>query len=498
MSGRGFLRALALPLAAAACTFEWNDQKVPFPLVGDPPALSGFQKLNHVPASRAALLTGSDGAPWAAFCEFWSGRLGEGGGLGGSIARNCKRMHLTRMGESPWVGPGCGRTCVAALSTDEIIDADGFALHGRELYQMRDDAQALTRTVTLHRPGDPAPADASFTMPAGRALLYTNDDGAADVFVYWVLDPATTHYDVYRRDHRYQLALPLPAGIDPTRPEQAAGFDFLLSADGSALVVHQPSGRMTAYSTLDGSARELGTRPPAFVLDNLHDAVLTVGEDGFRSVPLSDGPDLVLAPTGFDPATLTLASGAAYYASGGSLWQVPLDGSAAAAAIAPGGARLLTLGPHGEIVYSRDPGTRYAGGAGDGWLGDGRLMERGRLLRFGQDGARVLFLEHAATIGTYGDLTSVALPDGAPVTLGLNVHAYRELPDHRVLAVENAVYAGSWNRLVVIDQAAGTKHWVVPSTVDFVLLPGAQDLIADVVSGASGYDILRVPVPVPP
>jgi hypothetical protein len=74
------------------------------------------------------------------------------------------------------------------------------------------------------------------------------------------------------------------------------------------------------------------------------------------------------------------------------------------------------------------------------------------------------------------------------------VHAYDELPDGRVLAIENHVYAGTWNRLVVIDEAAGQKRWVMPGTAEFFLVPGGRELIADVVDGL-GYDIFRLPAP---
>jgi hypothetical protein len=252
---------------------------------------------------------------------------------------------------------------------------------------------------------------------------------------------------------------------------------------------------MSAYSTLDGSVVSLGMRPSTFVIDDARVAVLTIGDDGLRSVPLDGSAERVLSPATFDPATLKLDGNDAFFATGGALWQVPLDGSAGAALVQSDAARLLVRGPHGELVYSRDPPERYVAGTGDGWLGDWNFMQRGRVLHWSSDGTRIRFLEHAATVGTYGDLTSVVAPGGAPFTLGINVHAFAEVADGRVIAVENAVYAGTWNRLVVIDEAARTKHWVVPSAADFVLTPDAQQIVVDVVSGASGYDILRVPAP---
>jgi hypothetical protein len=233
-------------------------------------------------------------------------------------------------------------------------------------------------------------------------------------------------------------------------------------------------------------------RPQDFRIDDLHDAVLTVGDDGFRSVPLLGGPDLVLVAQHIDPATLQVSANDAFYADAMGLWWLTLDGRVAPTLVGPGGARWLTTAPDGEFVYSRDSATRYTGGAGDGWIGDWRFMERGRTIRFNLAGDRIFFLEHAATIGNYGDLHSVGNDD---VLLATNVHAFAVLPDDRVLAVENAVYAGAWNRLVVIDQAERIKRWVVPSAADFVMVPGGKEMIVDVVSGASGYDILRVPTP---
>jgi hypothetical protein len=468
--------ALLLSLFAGGCIYEWNDQQPAFTLGGAPLPASSFDKINAAPAGRFALMSGPDGASWAAFCEFWS--LGESAGN----VRNCKRLRLVR---------------VDGAADDELIDADGFSLHGEELFVMRDDTKAMpmTRTVTMHRPGDPAALDVAFTMPAGRALLYANDDGAADVFVYWVLDKDTTRYGIFRRDRAYQRNLALPDGIDVSQPEAQRHFDFLLTREGDTLVARTPDGQMTAYDTRDAGAVALGMRPETFFIDNQHRAVLTVGDDGLRAVPLTGGPDVVLSSLDVDATTLWLDGDRIFFAAAGGLWRAPLigGGSAPAVEVQPGAARLLALGPRGELVYSRDPVSRYAGGAGDGWLGDRRFMERGRLLRWSGDGTRLRFLEHAATLGTYGDLTSVAVADGMARVLGINVHNYDELPDGRVLAIENAVYAGTWNRLVVIDEATGEKRWVAAAAADFSRVPDGPQVLIDAVSGASGVDILRLP-----
>src|SRR5689334_11358921 len=89
------MRALALVLLAS-CTFEWNSGAPPFPLEGDPPALTSFEKLNRQPAARATLMKGIGGEPWAAFCEFWTGNIS-----GQGVARQCKEMHLHALAAPP-------------------------------------------------------------------------------------------------------------------------------------------------------------------------------------------------------------------------------------------------------------------------------------------------------------------------------------------------------------------------------------------------------------
>jgi hypothetical protein len=138
--------------------------------------------------------------------------------------------------------------------------------------------------------------------------------------------------------------------------------------------------------------------------------------------------------------------------------------------------------------------------AGDGFLGDVQFMERGRRVIASADGGRLHFLEHAARTGTVGDLVTVPTPPQAgpaatPRLLALNVHQYDQLPDGRLLAVENHAFVGTWNRLVVIDPVRATKRLVQEGVHEYFLLPGRTEALIDVVSGASGYDIHRAPIP---
>src|SRR4051812_46424052 len=55
-------------LALSGCVYEWNGDTPTFPLTGNPPALSSFDRLNQSVAGRPSLMTGPDGATWVAFC----------------------------------------------------------------------------------------------------------------------------------------------------------------------------------------------------------------------------------------------------------------------------------------------------------------------------------------------------------------------------------------------------------------------------------------------
>jgi hypothetical protein len=482
------MRAASSLIAIAllpSCNWDFTNAESPVQLLGNPPSLTSFDKLNTLPSTAAQLTEGPDGAPWTAFCEFR--RSASEVAIGG---RPCTRVHQVRLADP---------------AADEVLEADNVMLRYYSSFLIHEDATAKTRTITLHRPGDTPADEVSFPVTFGNYILRANDGGADDVFLYFLLDAKTTHYDIYRRDGLYHRVLPVPAGVDPAQPQKTMAF--LFTADGNTLVVRDADGKVTAYSTLDESQVALGARPPTLYVDDDDDGLLTVGDDGLRVVPLAGGSDHVLTTDAIDASTLRGdGNGNLWYVDNGNLYRGSLDGSAPGVLVQPDAARLLFLGSNGEIIYSRDPGDRYVSGAGDGWLGDWNFMERGLRLRFNLPHTHLHFLEHAARLGIVGDLTSVALPPapdggigtgpgGPPVVLGLNVHDFHELPDGRILSVENHAYAGTWNRLVVIDETTLTAHWVVPAADQLFLVPGGKEMIVDVISGASGYDILRVPIP---
>ncbi len=461
---------LTLVLLCSACTLKWDGNAPAVELTGTPPTFASLRKLNTSTSSRASLMTGPDGAPWAAFCEFWSRGSGNN-------ARNCKRMHLVR---------------IDGLPGDEMISADSFQLRPTALFVLRDDPETQRRSFTMHFPGDPETSDVTFDVPAGRASYGANP--TSDVLFYWAQETAPPTWTVYRRDRRHERAIPIPSSVDGTG--QASGaLAIAFDRKGSVLVVRAPDGETNVHSTTDVASVGLGIRPADYFFDEPHGALVTYGADGVRSVPLQGGPELPLSFSPIDRNTVAVANDTFYFGDARGLWSVPLDGASAATLIQPGAVRPRAINARGTVVYGTEASTTYTGAAGDGWIGDWRFMERGRLLRFSADGARLHFLEHAATVDVTGDLTSATSPGVPNRLLAINVHAYDELPDGRIVAVENAIQEGTWNRLVVIDERSGEKRWVVPSTFDFFEVPGGEAVVADVVTGQDGYDIYLAPIP---
>src|SRR5262249_42195968 len=140
------------------------------------------------------------------------------------------------------------------------------------------------------------------------------------------------------------------------------------------------------------------------------------------------------------------------------------------------------------ILYSTDPPDRYVHGAGDGWLGDWKFMERGLGVNFSRDRTLLTWLEHAAQGSATGDLTQVKLsppgvPGGTPQTLAKNTRQYTFLGDGRILCDENRANNGTWNRIVLIDWERGHKQYVAVGANHFSIVPEStvDDYIVDVV-----------------
>ncbi|HEY2745585.1 MAG TPA: hypothetical protein VGL86_13205, partial [Polyangia bacterium] len=135
-----------------------------------------------------------------------------------------------------------------------------------------------------------------------------------------------------------------------------------------------------------------------------------------------------------------------------------------------------------------------------GWLGNWKFMNRGLDVSFTGDRKALYWLENAAQASGVGNLKTVKLagrgvPGGTATTLTLNTSNYSILGDGRILCDENRANAGTWNRVVLIDEARGHKQYVAVGAVNPSPIPQSKDYIVDVITGASGHDVVRVSLP---
>jgi hypothetical protein len=354
--------------------------------------------------------------------------------------------------------------------------------------------ELIVRSVGEH-PG------VTFEVPDGPALLYSL--GADNVFAYIVTDPGLPGYLIQRRDGSFKRIVPWPKGIDPANPFKN-GLFFGDDGAGDWFYDRDIDGRVVAHSTRDNRDVDIGIRPRFLAwADPGH--LVTCGADGVRVVPV-DGvtPETVLDEDICKTALLAVANGFVYYEVATSLRKAKLDGSAAPTTLWDfGQARILSVtAPEDFIVYSTDPSDRYVHGAGNGWLGGWQFMQRGLGVTWSSDRKALYWLEHAAEGSGVGDFSTVKLPaagqpGGTPTTLAKNTSQFSFLGDGRILADENRAYLGNWNRIVVIDEKRKVKQYVAVGADHFSQIPQSSDYIVDVVSGASGHDVVRVSIPPP-
>lgn len=261
--------------------------------------------------------------------------------------------------------------------------------------------------------------------------------------------------------------------------EGALGTFVFIDADGA----------LHAFSIAERKRVSLGYRLSSegnvIGLDVAHEAILTCDWDGLHSLPLRPRHPGIAEARLLDPApcvsstsTLVRRSGAIQYDGDDGIRSVPLDGSAPARTVWQGldNVQLLSLCGDGSVAYSLDPKERYGLNAGDGWIGSFRFMERGRDARFSPDCRRIHFKERAANLRRLGELRSTTLADRSTRFLARNVGFYAELPDRRLLATDNLAVIGSHNRLVLLDEDAGTSRTLMtgPTAVTGVLPLGAM------------------------
>lgn len=471
--------SLISPLVGA-CSFTFNAESPEVPLIGDPPPAGRFPRLNRAPAGNLFLLPGADGAPWAVIDET-PVRAGVPQ-IGGPRPQATAAWRLVRL---------------APPAAEETLQATRIGLLARSvlLQDPAMDMKGPTR-IAIHRPGDTG-KDQVLSVPAGRLMFLA--DAQDLVLAVWVLDKTTTTYQVFRRDGTYLRTLAVPPGLDPERPFDRGRLVFDSTAD--YLFAQDAGGLVVAHGTIKERDVDLGAQPRGFLPDPAQPALLACDDGGLRRVAADGSGAKELDPAPCEPGLLRLLGDSLLTGGAPSpraavreVRQVPLAGGPARVLLRAALEQVLALdGPDRQVVYSRDPASRYDVGVGDGWLGDWRFMERGRSVTFSADGTRLRWLEDAATSEKVGELLSAQLPGGAPLHLAFNVGRYSEVAPGKVLAIANAAYKGTQNRLILIDEAARRARWVVDSARDYTPIPGSNDLLVRTVTGP-GFDVVRVPL----
>ncbi len=290
-------------------------------------------------------------------------------------------------------------------------------------------------------------------------------------------------------------------GLPPNDPPWiSVEFD----PDGEELVVFGSDGLMRGFSTHGDTSVLLGAWRPAdplalsFAPRVIEKALVSCTPAGIELHGF-DGTLIRLLVVEHCRADRPFAAGEGfvYYVSDERLRSISVDGKHAPRDLGPYIAerRLLAAGGGNVATAELAQGQSSAGPA---WVGEQKIMERGRELRFSRDGQKVRFLEHAATLEGVGDLYSVSVDGGERVLLARNVHRYAELPDGRVLAATNQAFIGPHNRVVVIDEEARTATYVAGAARDFEAFPDGERALVGLVPEKAGGAIDWTVVPISP
>lgn len=452
----------------AGCSYTFDEPLPGLTLVGERPDMSRLPRLNRAPAEDAYTVLGHDGTPWLAILE----------------PNNLIRVRR-----------------LAPPDAEEELRGKSIFIRWRAFYIFEPgDPKGPTPTrLRVRAAGAPDPGQ-EFLLPPGDGYLAT--DGGNTVFVYWIKSKETRTFDLYRRDGSFHRELPVPAGTNPAQPFEKGGF---FDGSGRRLYVRDMEGKVKVYSTRDENDGDLGVQPQSMILLDTR-RMLTCGDQkdpmavqGLRVVPLdsstggSGGDPLVLDPE-CSPGALWISGGQVYYTVREEMRRVPLSGGKPEVVFNSKGRQVLLFGPNNALVYSTTPPQTFRGNAGDGWLGEWRFMDRGRLPSFSNDGKRMRWLENAATIAGSGTL-KVAPIGGEARTLAQNVWAYSEIGDGRLLTVANYAFFGTQNRIIAIDEAAGHAQWVADSASYFTYIPGSTDILVYLTRSNLTFDLVRVPIP---
>jgi hypothetical protein len=217
--------------------------------------------------------------------------------------------------------------------------------------------------LTLRRPGVADPIG-NFALPPGDGLLLAAANDTAFAYIPAKGDKGT--FLLRRSDGSFARELPQPRG------------EFFFSQDAD--------NKLVAHSTMSNTDRPLGTFDRDVILDSRTRTLYFCGMRGLVRLSIASPTPQTLDGSPCSPSILRLSSGSILYLRQDGLREISESGVARLLVPAPIG-QLLAVGPNGSLVYSSDPPLTYGAGIGDGWIGDWRLMNRGRRPTYSIDAA---------------------------------------------------------------------------------------------------------------
>lgn len=464
---------LGIALGGAACSFTLDSGTAGLPLFGEPVAPAAFPKLNSdgIPVLDFHILRGDDDAYWAVLTRNFS----DPSNAPPAAQKTRTLARLVRLSGEP---------------LEEVLEADQI-LTGSQLIYLIDVSmvESVPTRLRLYRPGSQGPPTEMALPPGGGLLLSSPREEA---FVYIASRVAANPLLLLRSDGTFKRQLALPMGVDAEHLFEK--FRLFFDPTSDWLITRGPDGKLVARATREERDVELGASDPDLIFDSTREALISCGPEGLRRLPLSGLPATQLDPKACQPAVLRALPGRVLYKREDGIYEVPDLGGALTKVLEPA-EQVLAVGPDRRLIYSLDPPLRYGAGIGNGWLGSWQFMNRGRRPTWSSDGSRLRWLENAARSDNTGDLMSAAIPDGQPLLLSRNVFQWSEVAPGRILCISNAEGKGTYNRLILIDEAGGSARWVVNSARAFARIPGTNEVLAEIVNGQLGYDIRRVPIP---
>ncbi|MBL8633619.1 MAG: hypothetical protein JNM40_10375 [Myxococcales bacterium] len=475
-----------LGLCLAGCSWVFDDSAPELPLIGEPPVMERYLKLNQKTARDVFVLLDAADKPWAVIPELPELPVGLPEGI--TLPSLPETLRLVRL--DPQEDPQAATTYPSQYLQATLRSLYVMVVPALFDPSIKDKSVRLSRI----RPGEPPLLFEPF--PEGTPVLLVS--GNEQVGVMFSQSSKSKSLRAFRMDGSGdRRELPIPEGVDPAKPFDKGRYQLVSS--GEQLIVQDGSDNVTVYATRSGgSDKSLGKLARSWQLDSRQQALLACSDAGLVRLPLDGSNKVVLdsAPCATDLFRVVQLQGSrlVLYRSGDGLRQVPEDGSGVPTVRIDAIGQLLTIGPAGELLYSRDPSQTYGAGIGSGFLGDRQVMERGRRPAWSGDRSRLRYLEWAARSDNAGDFHSRLLSTDEVTRLARNVRLFGELSDGRVLAVSNAVPRGTHNRIIVIDEEQKQARWVADSSREFLFIPGSSDLLVKVVIGQTGWDIRRVPI----